>query len=29
VRWYHSSSTSLDVDEPEDLRLYRAAPYVW
>lgn len=29
VRWYYSSSTSLDVDEPDDLTLYRAAPYVW
>ncbi|MCS7059535.1 MAG: 2-phospho-L-lactate guanylyltransferase [Anaerolineae bacterium] len=26
---YHSSSTSLDVDEPADLSLYCAAPYVW
>lgn len=29
VHWYHSSSTSLDVDEPDDLKLYRAAPYMW
>lgn len=29
LRWYDSSSTSLDVDEPDDLKLYLAAPYVW
>ena len=27
-QWYRSSSTSLDVDEPEDLALYEAAPYL-
>lgn len=26
--WYRSSSISLDVDEPEDLALYEAAPYL-
>ncbi len=25
---YHSASLSLDVDEPEDLLLYEAAPYI-
>ena len=27
-QWYRSSSISLDVDEPEDLALYDAAPYL-
>jgi 2-phospho-L-lactate guanylyltransferase len=27
-QWYHSSSLSLDVDDPEDLALYQAAPYI-
>lgn len=27
--YYRSGSTSLDVDEPDDLSLYHAAPYVW
>jgi 2-phospho-L-lactate/phosphoenolpyruvate guanylyltransferase len=27
-QWYRSSSISLDVDEPEDLTLYGAAPYL-
>ncbi|MCL5994849.1 MAG: 2-phospho-L-lactate guanylyltransferase [Chloroflexi bacterium] len=27
-QWYRSSSISLDVDEPDDLTLYDAAPYV-
>jgi 2-phospho-L-lactate/phosphoenolpyruvate guanylyltransferase len=27
-QWYRSSSISLDVDEPEDLALYEAAPYL-
>jgi 2-phospho-L-lactate guanylyltransferase len=26
--WYRSSSLSLDVDDPEDLALYEAAPYI-
>ncbi len=29
LRWYDSSSTSLDVDEPDDLKLYDVAPYLW
>ncbi len=29
LRWYDSSSTSLDVDEPDDLKLYHVAPYLW
>ena len=28
-KWYRSSSISLDVDRPDDLNLYDAAPYVW
>lgn len=28
AQWYRSSSTSLDVDEPSDLALYGAAPYL-
>jgi 2-phospho-L-lactate guanylyltransferase len=28
VVWYRSSTVSLDVDEPDDLSLYYAAPYV-
>jgi len=27
VHWYHSSSISLDVDEPNDLRLYEHAAF--
>jgi 2-phospho-L-lactate guanylyltransferase len=27
-QWYRSSSLSLDVDDPEDLALYEAAPYI-
>lgn len=27
VHWYHSSSLSLDVDEPNDLRLYEHAAF--
>jgi 2-phospho-L-lactate/phosphoenolpyruvate guanylyltransferase len=27
-QWYRSSSISLDVDEPDDLALYDAAPYL-
>jgi 2-phospho-L-lactate guanylyltransferase len=28
AQWYRSSSLSLDVDDPEDLALYEAAPYI-
>jgi 2-phospho-L-lactate guanylyltransferase len=28
AQWYHSSSISLDVDDPDDLALYEAAPYL-
>jgi 2-phospho-L-lactate guanylyltransferase len=27
-QWYRSSSISLDVDEPDDLTLYDAAPFL-
>lgn len=29
LKWHRSSSISLDVDRPDDLNLYGAAPYVW
>ncbi len=29
LKWYRSSSISLDIDRPDDLNLYDAAPYVW
>ncbi|HEY3291200.1 MAG TPA: 2-phospho-L-lactate guanylyltransferase [Anaerolineae bacterium] len=28
AQWYRSNSTSLDVDDPSDLALYGAAPYL-